>query len=335
LEFEFTSPCLTLPEKARFRYKLEGFDADWIEGNPLLRRARYGALPPNNYCFRVRACNADGAWSESDASFAFLIATPLWRSSWAIFICLVSLATIAYMAARLISHRRLRHRLVALEHSEEMSRERMRIAQDMHDQIGSKLARISYLSEGMKTELKGVYTNIRVVDSLAQTSRDLLRSLDQMVWAVNPRNDSLEHLAVYLCRHASDYFQDTSILCELRVPEHLPAVPLSAEARHNLLLAFEEVLSNAMKHSGADRIVVELTCAGEVAQISVTDNGRGFAPANLAGVNHPKNCRVGQGIPGIMRRLQELGGECQITSSISQGTRVIFRIPIGVQSVLI
>ncbi len=329
LEFEFTSPCLTLPEKARFRYKLEGFDPDWSESGSQLRRVRYGAIPPGPYCFRVYACDADGTWSQTDSSFAFLVPTPLWRTPWAVFLYLVSLAAIAYMTSRYISHRFLRHRLVALEHSEEMSRERMRIAQDMHDEIGSKLARISYLMEGVKTELKGVYANIRLVDSLAKTSRDLLRSLDQMVWAVNPRNDSLEQLAVYLCRHASDFFQDTSILCEFQVPEHLPVAPLSAEVRHNLVLAFQEVLTNVMKHSGADRVTVKLSCDSGFAQIEVTDNGRGFDPNSPGDTKQSRNTRGGQGIPGLKRRLQASRGQCHMTSSIGHGTNVTFRIPLS------
>jgi ligand-binding sensor domain-containing protein/signal transduction histidine kinase len=330
LEFEFTSPCLTLPERARFRYKLEAFDADWIEGNSLLRRARYGAIPPGDYTFRVAACDADGTWSKADASFAFLVPTPLWRTRSAIFLYLATLAGTVYMAARVISHRRLRRRLLTLEHSEEMSRERMRIAQDMHDEIGSKLARISYLVEGVKTELKGIYANIRIVDALAKTSRDLLRSLDQMVWAVNPRNDSLEQLALYLCRHATDFFQDTAILCELQVPENLPSAPLSAEIRHNLLLAFEEVLTNAMKHSAADRIVVKISCETACARIEVSDNGHGFNPDNLPDTTKSRNVRVGHGIPGLKRRLQALGGECQIGSSVGHGTRILLQIPLTV-----
>ena len=334
LEFEFTSPCLTLPEKTRFRYRLEGFDPDWIEGNPLLRRARYGAIPPGDYCFRVDACDADGTWSKSDASFAFIVPTPAWLTTWAIFFYLVSLATAVYMSSRLISHRRLRRRLLALEHSEEMSRERMRIAQDMHDEIGSKLARISYLSEGVKTELKGVYANIRVVDALAKTSRDLLRSLDQMVWAVNPRNDSLEQLAVYLCRYATDFFQDTAILCELQVPQTLPSVPVSAEVRHNFLLAFEEVLTNAMKHSGASRVVVKLDCASGFAQLEVADNGHGFNPGALTDDTNSRSVRVGHGIPGLKRRLGTLSGECHINSCIGKGTTIVLRIPLPTEIVL-
>lgn len=328
LEFEFTSPCLTLPEKARFRYKLEGFDSDWKEGSSLVRRARYGRILPGNYQFRVEACDADGTWNRGGASFAFLVPTPLWQTSWAICAYLVFLVGTAYLASRYVSHRRLRRRLLALEHSEEMSRERMRIAQDMHDEIGSKLARISYLSEGVKTELKGVYPNPRLVDSLANTSRDLLRSLDQMVWAVNPRNDTVEQLVVYLCRYATEFFQDTSILCEFRVPQELPALPLSAEIRHNLFLAFEEALTNTMKHSGAGQVVVEIVCDKDSLQIISRDNGRGFSPDAVL-VCDPRSVRVGHGLSGLKRRLDSLGGQCVVSSEPGQGTTVVFKIPLA------
>lgn len=328
LEFEFTSPCLTLPERAQFRYKLEGFDPDWVEITSLPRRARYGAIPPGKYRFRLEACDADGTWNREGASFAFLVPIPVWRTSWAICAYVVFTAGMLYSMARFVSHRRLRRRLLALEHSEEMSRERMRIAQDMHDEIGSKLARISYLSEGVKTELKGVYPNARIVDSLAKTSRDLLRSLDQMVWAVNPHNDTVEQLAVYLCRYATDFFQDTSILCEFRVPENLPTTPLSAEVRHNVFLAFQETLTNTLKHSGADHLLVELSTRDHRVQITISDNGRGFDPAKTP-ADYDRNARAGQGIPGLYRRLQSLGGECRIQSVPGQGTTVLFGIPFG------
>lgn len=332
VEFEFTSPCLTQPEKARFRYKLEGLDTDWKEGSSLLRRARYGTIPPGNYQFRVEACDADGTWNRAGATFDFLVPTPAWQTPWAISLYVISLVAMVSLSARYVSHRLLRRRLLALEHSEEMSRERMRIAQDMHDEIGSKLARISYLSEGVKTELNGVYSNTRVVDSLAKTSRDLLRSLDQMVWAVNPRNDTVEQLVVYLCRYATEYFQDTSITCELRVPENLRPAPLSAEVRHNLFLAFEEALTNIMKHSGAERVVVEVLCEKSILQITASDNGKGFDPEKLEATNNRKG-RVGHGLSGLKARLQSLAGECWIRSAIGQGTTIILRIPLVVPKV--
>jgi len=159
------------------------------------------------------------------------------------------------------------------------------------------------------------------------TSRDLLRSLDQMVWAVNPRNDTVEHLVVYLCRYASEYFQDTSILCELRVPQELPTLPLSAEIRHNLFLAFEEALTNAMKHSAANRLVIEVLCEKNSLQVIVRDNGRGFEPEKLQ-VSDSRNSRVGQGLPGLQRRLNSLAGECIVRSTVGKGTTVVLKIPL-------
>jgi signal transduction histidine kinase len=222
----------------------------------------------------------------------------------------------------------LRSRLTNLERSEEMSRERMRIAQDMHDEIGSKLARISFLSEVVKTEVKGFLRQSDVVDSLAKTARDLLQSLDRMVWAVNPRNDSLESLASYLNRYASEYFQCTSILCHLAIPSTLPVTPLSAEIRHNIFLAFEESLANAMKHSAATVVTVDLAVTNGLLQISIADNGAGFdltrEPRNL-------DSRSGDdrlGLSGLRHRLNRLGGSCEIDSTPGHGTKIKLNLPL-------
>ena len=144
--------------------------------------------------------------------------------------------------ARLVSNRRLRQRLAVLAQQQAMERERMRIAQDMHDEIGSKLTKISFMSERAKGELQGQEPVARKLNSIANTSRDLLQSLDEIVWAVNPHNDTLEHLAAYLGHYATEYLQNTAVDCELHIPQGLPHHPLSAEARHNLFLAFEEAL---------------------------------------------------------------------------------------------
>lgn len=326
MDIEFTTPCLSAPERVRFRYKLEGFDADWTEGNPLDRRARYGVLPAGSYRFWVTAANPDGTWNQAGAAFAFIVPVPLWRQPWVLALALLGLAGLVAWVARYVSHRRLRLRLSNLERSEEMSRERMRIARDMHDEIGSKLARISFLSEGVKTELQGFYHQTNVVDSLAKTARDLLQSLDRMVWAVNPRNDTLEHLASYLNRYASEYFQSTPILCQLAIPSRLPAIPLSAEIRHNIFLAFEETLTNVMKHSGATRVSVDLGFEQERLRISIADNGTGFelAPEPALAAAPDANPRLG--LSGLRGRLQSIGGECQIQSAPGHGTAVTFSL---------
>lgn len=327
IDIEFTTPCLTAPERTRFRYKLEGFDADWIKGNPLERRVRYGVIPAGQYRFIVTAANAEGTWNKEGAAFAFIVPVPLLRQPWVLALALLALAGLVAWVARYVSHRRLRRRLSRLERSEEMSRERMRIAQDMHDEIGSKLARISFLSEGVKAELKGFYQQTDVVDSLAKTARDLLQSLDRMVWAVNPRNDTLEHLASYLNRHASEFFHSTPIQCELAIPGNLPALPLSAEIRHNIFLAFEEALTNVMKHSGATRVNVELKFEPGRLQISIADNGSGFEFSGRPESGAERAAYDRLGLSGLRRRLESIGGECQIETSPGNGTVVKFNLP--------
>ena len=329
LDFEFTAPCLAAPEKVRFLYKLEGFDADWIEGNALSRHAHYSSLPYGGYTFRVIACNPDGIWNRHGAIFSFVIAPRLWWAPAALALYSVLGVCLVAAAARFVSHRRLRRRLQALEHSQEMTRERMRIAQDMHDEIGSKLAKISFLSEHVKTELKDVQAHEGKVNSIANTSRELLQSLDQMVWAVNPRYDTLEHLLTYLGHTADEYFQDTSIECQLCLPHGLPEVPLSAEVRHNVLLAFKEALTNAMKHSGATRVRVDMKLNHAFLEITVTDNGSGFDPDKKVEGTSANAGRQPHGQVGQRRRLLSVGGEFELRSAPGRGAVVVLRIPLN------
>ena len=329
LDFIFTAPCFAAPEKVRFLYKLEGFDPDWIEGSALTRRAHFSSLPLGSYTFRVIACNPDGIWNRDGASFSFVIAPPVWRAPWALAVYSVVVVCLVAAVARFLSHRRLRLRLQASEHGQEMARERMRIAQDMHDEIGSKLAKISFLSEHVKSELKDVQADEGKVNSIADTSRELLQSLDQMVWAVNPRNDTLEHLVAYLGHSAAEYFQNTSIECQLCLPHDLPEAPLSAEVRHNVLLAFKEALTNAMKHSGATNVRVDMKLKNASLEISVSDNGAGFEPNQTVDASASKGGRERHGLSGQRRRLQSVGGEFELKSAAGRGTVVVFQIPLN------
>jgi signal transduction histidine kinase len=218
--------------------------------------------------------------------------------------------------------------LERLEQRHEMERERTRIAHDMHDEIGSKLARISYLSEVVKAEGRNHNPADGPVDSLSKTARDLLQSLDRMLWAVNPRNDSLERLSAYLNRYAAEYFQNTPIRCQLAFPENLPAVQLTAETRHNIFLAFQEALANALKHSTATKISAQLACNNGTIEISIADNGRGFdvEAATDAVMNGENGAHLG--LSGMYHRLRSIGGECQIRSSSAEGTFIKFVLPL-------
>ena len=334
LEIRFTALNFSAPEKIRFRHRLDGFDPDWV-GDDSERSVHYGRLPYGKYTFRVQAGSAD-AWDEHGAAFVFLIPTPLWRTEWALMLYVVVAGTLVVGTVRRVFNRRLRHRLTVLAQQQAVERERMRIAQDMHDEIGSKLTKISYMSERAKGELQGQEPVARKLNSIANTSRDLLQSLDEIVWVVNPHNDTLEHLAAYLGHYATEYLQNTAVDCELHIPQRLPHHPLSAEARHNLFLAFEESLNNALKHGRASRIRVAMRAEPGQFEIKIEDNGCGFnAEAVVSAHQDPgvlTGKRIGNGLHNLQQRLALLGGKCSIHSQPGQGTTVSLTVPLGAVS---
>jgi signal transduction histidine kinase/ligand-binding sensor domain-containing protein len=337
LEIQYTAFCFAAPDRVRFRHKLEGFDADW--GEPTNeRRVRYGRLPNGTYRFRVMSCSAAGVWNEADTGFDFVIPAPAWRSWWALGLYGVAATGLVAGTARLVSYRRLRRRLARLAQEQAMQRERMRIAQDMHDEIGSKLAKISYISERAKGELQDHKPVAGRLEAIANTSRDLLQSLDEIVWAVNPHNDTLEHLAAYLGQYVTEYLQNTALQCELHIPRSLPHQPLSAEVRHNLFLAFEEALSNALKHGGASHVRVAMATGPSGFEITVTDNGCGFDAAAAehtaeAGVAD-RTRRGGNGLWNMRQRLADVGGQCTVSSRGGGGTTVMLSVPLGAENVV-
>ena len=317
LDFEFTAISFTAPQKVRFRHKLENFDADWVESD-VARRAHYGPLPAGDYRFRVIAANAEGVWNEAGASLGLLVTPPLWRAWWFLSLSGAGMAAGIWASARFISTRRLEARLRAAEQRHAMERERARIAQDMHDEIGSKLTRISFLSEVARQSTGEGAAPSPPVEAIATTSRELLQSLDEIVWAVNPRNDNLEQLAGYLEQHAREYFQGTACECTIQVPAQLPEVALSAELRHNVFLAFEEAINNSLKHAEARNVSVTMRVEPQIFEVRVQDDGCGFDPASVMQPEH-------DGLRNMKDRLRRAAGSCEITSQLGVGTTVVLR----------
>ncbi len=325
LEIQFTAMNFSQPDKTRFRHKLEGFDLDWVDDGAG-RVARYGRLPYGQYAFRVAARTAEGNWHEAATKFSFEVPTPIYLRSWAIGFYGIAAVALVAGVVRVVSHRRLRVALAQMEQQQALERERMRIARDMHDEIGSKLTKISFLSEHARVDSAADGPLAGKIESIAETSRDLLQTMDEIVWVVNPRNDTLEHLAAYLSHYADEYFQNTSIECELRLPQAIALHPVSSETRHNLFLAFEETLNNVLKHSGATRVKVEMSVKAQRFEIVVTDNGCGFDSATRASAGPSQGGRGGNGLRNMRQRLSDVGGECVVRSQPGTGTTVTLRI---------
>jgi len=324
LEFYFTGLNFRAPRLQRFKYRLEGYEDQWHEAGDI-RTARYHSPPPGSYVLHVKAANSDDRWTDVGAKLGVVILPFFYETVW--FRALVALVAVTVPAGLVwfSVRRRMRRRLDVVARQREMERDRARIAKDMHDEIGSKLTRISYISElAMQSKTMDGRLGPQI-GTIAETSRDLLKSLDEIVWAVNPRNDTLEHLVAYLGQYAIDYLHNTRVECSLELPSRLPHHMLSSEARHNLFLAFEECLANVLKHARARHVRIEMRLANGGFEITVEDDGRGL-PAAREG--KPEGDPGADGLRNIRQRLADIGGGCEIDSLSGSGTMVRLRIPL-------
>jgi signal transduction histidine kinase len=234
------------------------------------------------------------------------------------------MVTMIVGSVRVVEKRRLQQQLRRLEQERLVERERTRIAQDLHDIMGAKLCRISFMSEHARRNELVTVEHQDEMRSISDDSREVLQSLDEMVWAVNPQNDTLDHLISYIGQYAQEYFRKTGIECDLKIPERVPIQPISSQSRHHLFLAVHEALANILKHSGATRAGVAMTCSSSQFEIIVSDNGRGFDPTSTESCSPNSAIGFCNGLGNMRERLGALGGRCEIKSQIGQGTTIQF-----------
>ncbi|MDB6038824.1 MAG: putative two-component system sensor kinase, partial [Verrucomicrobiales bacterium] len=318
-EFRFTSLSFVSPEKIRFKWKMEGLEGSWSDSSNE-RFAQYNSLAPGDYQFRVVASNSEGVWTgnEQMASFAFTVLPAFWQTWWfsALVVIIALGSTISIV--RFMLQKKYLLQLERLEHQQGLERERARIAHDIHDDIGASLTLIAFLGDiGQRKSNKSGEVQ-EEFEQIARTARSVVRSVDQIVWAVNPKNDSLDHLANYLSQYVQDFFSSTSIRCRLNIPDCLPDHPLSAEERHNLLLLAKEAVQNIVKHSGASEVSLRMGMDQDYFFVNFEDNGCGFDPLAVSA--------PGDGLNNMRERLAKIRGELEICSSHAHGTKISFRM---------
>lgn len=329
VEIRYTALSFLAPAKVRFRHRLSGLEEGWIEAGSQ-RMAHYSYLPPGRYDFRVTACNDDGVWNETGAGIALIVQPHLWQTWWFRAGSIAGSAILLTAIVRLVVWRRARRRLELIERQRALERERSRIAQDIHDDLGASLTRISLLSQSVRADF-GEHESADDLDQICTTARTLTRAMDEIVWAVNPRHDSLDSLVTYLGRFAPQFLESAGIRCRIDFPLQLPSVPLSAEVRHNLFLAVKEALHNLVKHAHANEVSMALEKTADGFTLSVRDDGKGFPTEGSHGdaVSGFANGRAGggNGLGNMRRRLAEIGGRCAIESARGRGTQISFHVP--------
>jgi signal transduction histidine kinase len=158
------------------------------------------------------------------------------------------------------------------------------------------------------------------------TARDLTRSLDEIVWATDPKHDTLDSLADYMGKYAHEFLLTANVRCRLDLPFEVPAWPLTAEARHNLFLAFKEALNNAVRHSSCNEVRITLALHVDSFELIVHDNGHGMDPASADSSTSVGRIASGNGLRNMRKRLSRIGGHCEISSQTGEGTTVSFTV---------
>jgi signal transduction histidine kinase len=302
----------------RLRYRLDGLDDSWAMSDPS-RSVTYHYIPPGEYRFQVQACSSDGTWSDSAAAVTLIAKPHLWETAWFPFLVTLTAMLAAGGIAILFTRARQRRRIAEINLQRTLERDRARVAQDLHDDLGAGLAEIGLLgSLAMRptTAADAARDHLRQITGKC---RDLVTSLDEIVWAVNPKHDTATSLSSYLCDYAQQFLKPAMIDCRLDVARDIPVVHLASNQRHNFFLAFKESLTNIVRHAQADAVTVRISVEGEDLCVAVEDNGKGLAsPA----------AETADGLANMTERLKNLGGRCEITNTPNGGTSVRFSLPI-------
>jgi ligand-binding sensor domain-containing protein/two-component sensor histidine kinase len=309
IEIHYTALSFQAPERNRFKYRLERIDPGWVDAGTR-RLASYENIAPGQYRFYVTGCNNDGIWNETGAALVLDVTPHDWETWW--FKVLIGLGIVMLLV---LLYRLRVTRLRAIE------RLRVQIAANLHDDVGARLTKVGMLTELVDRETTESNASKPHIRNLARTVREITQAMDEIVWTINPKNDSVDHLANYIFQYTQEYFQGTGVSCRLDLPPQLPDRPMSTEARHNLFMAVKEALNNSLKHARATEVRVELGLKDGHMIITLSDNGLGFEPGQVDG--------KGDGLENMRRRLEQIGGRLVLESHPGGGTHVRMEVQSG------
>ncbi|HEX9045688.1 MAG TPA: ATP-binding protein [Verrucomicrobiae bacterium] len=240
---------------------------------------------------------------------------PFWQTGWfhLLFACVSVLVLLVCVLLSL---------QVALHGKEQrlLNLERARIARDIHDDFGTRLTRLVLESEVAQNELPEHANARQQFARISDGLRQSLEAMDEVLWAVNPRRDTVSDFVTYVCEYAQNFLQSTSIQCLLEVEPDMPPLEFDLPLRRSLFLAVKEAINNAAKHSHASQLLLNIRRADSGLTVVVEDNGRGFDPAQISGKRH--------GIGNMIQRMEEVEGRCIVVSAPGRGCRLEFSVPL-------
>jgi signal transduction histidine kinase len=289
-----------LGEPLQYEYRLSGLSRAWTRTSE--HRVSFVGLASGRYTLEARVLGTNGTSASPIAEVTFRVLPPWYRSWW-----FLGLSSLAIVAAALSAHR---GRVAQVRRTERL---RSRIATDLHDDIGSSLSQIAILAEVARRRARpGDASVSEPLASIATTARDLVDAMSDIVWAVNPKTDSLADLTRRMHRFAEETLGAADIALTFSAPHDID-LKLGADLRRELYLILKESVNNIARHSGASTARVDLALLGGELRLVITDDGHGFDQARDGD---------GNGIPSMRKRASSLGGKLRIDSGPGEGTRV-------------
>jgi ligand-binding sensor domain-containing protein/signal transduction histidine kinase len=313
LDFYFAAMSFVAPDKVRFKYKLEGFDPDWIDGGTR-RAAFYTNLRPGNYTFRVIASNNDGVWTEQGAAFQFYLRPRFYQTYWFYGLLIVGLALVAWQLYQ-FRVRRIRAQFAAV------LAERTRIAREIHDNLAQEMLGISVQLEVLaRTMPPGAEVAKSHLDRVRTLVRHGIAEARRYVWDLRSQALESADLPKALSETARRLTAPTTIEAQVQVGGTFR--PLAGVVEENLLRIGQEAINNAVKHAQPKHILVNLTFDTSKVQLSVRDDGRGFDEASVESNGH-------FGLVGMRERAKQIGANLRVNSTLGTGTEVVVEVPIS------
>jgi signal transduction histidine kinase len=260
-----------------------------------LREVNFNSLAPGGYVFKVKVRNPEGVWSPV-TTYPFTILPPFWHTWWFYFLVACSVLSAGYSL-----YRYRVNRIIA------MYQIRSRISRDLHDEVGSTLSSISIMNEMAKTKANG---NAALNEKIADNLQKVQNSMQDIVWAVNPKNDDLDHLLLRFSQVAQEMLEPKGITYHFMVPPDLEGLKLSMEYRREIYLIYKECLNNIIKYSDCTEVNIHFTVKGKTMHLVIKDNGKGF---------NANGTYTGNGLKNMSDRAKSVNGSLTVQSEAGKG----------------
>lgn len=321
LEIHYTANTFIAAEKARFKHRLRGFSDHWTEAGTR-RDAYFTGLHPGDYEFEVIACNHHGVWPDRGATVALQLAPFYYQTWWFYTGCAGGLAGLVGLLVmwRVGEVRKIQ----GLERVNALNEQRQQIARDIHDELGASLTHILQLSGENGSNLNHDAQSPAQTRQIAAIAEEAVDNISEIVWANNPKYDTLEDLVAYLREYAAKFFAATSLRVRFDFPETVPPRSVSGFFRRHLLLLVKEALQNIVKHASASQARVRLALNDGRLELRIADDGCGFSPNDANG----NGSHSGNGLANMRQRVAELHGAFHLQSEPGHGTELHVSIPL-------